>query len=415
MKGTLILHAAQIATPQGKSALHGADMNRLRIIEDGAICIVGGRIASVGTTDDLLSRLDPAGYEIVDASGRCIVPGFVDSHTHFVFGGYRADEFIMRLAGASYMDIMKAGGGIAATVSATRAAGFDELYEAGLERLAEMLSMGITTVEGKSGYGLDCQTELLQLEVMQKLRSEQPVDIVRTFMGAHAIPEQFGGDEEGYVDYLISRVLPCVAEKGLASFCDVFCEEGVFSPQSAARLLKAAKAMGLAPKIHADEIVPLGGAELAAALWAVSADHLLAVSDEGIGALSQSQTVATLLPCTAFSLDRPFAPARRLIDSGCAVALATDYNPGSCFTCSIPLTFALAAIKMHMTPEEALTALTLNGAAAIGKAGEIGSLEVGKQADIVLLAYPDYKFLVYHTAMNCVQSVFKSGRRVYGA
>jgi len=299
-----------------------------------------------------------------------------------------------------------------ATTILTRAASAEELCDAARQRLATLLSFGVTTVEGKSGYGLDAATELRQLEVMAQLDAEGPLEIVPTFMGAHAVPPEYRGRTDDYLTFLIDRVLPEVAQRKLAVFCDVFCEEGVFSVAQSRRLLLAARELGLAIKLHADEIVPLGGAELAAELGAVSADHLLHASDAGIAAMARSGTVMTLLPGTAFSLREPFARGRAMIEAGGAVALATDLNPGSCYSESIPLLFALAVLQMRLTPEEALSALTLNGAAALGRAGRIGSLEAGKQGDLVVLDSPSYRFIPYHLGVNTVEKVVKRGRLV---
>ena len=271
------------------------------------------------------------------------------------------------------------------------------------------MDMGVTTVEGKSGYGLDLATELIQLRVMKELNDEHPLDVVSTFLGAHAVPPEFAGRTDAYVDYIIEGVLPHVRAEHSVTFCDVFCEQGVFSVEQSRRLLQAAKEYGLGLKLHADEIVPLGGAELAAELSAVSADHLLHVSDAGIRAMRDAGTVATLLPLTAFALKESYARGREMIDFGCAVALATDLNPGSCFSGSIPLTFALACIYMHLTIEEAITALTLNGAAALNRADSIGSIEVGKKGDFVVLNSDNYHFLPYYVGMNCVNTTIKEG------
>lgn len=409
----LISNATQLVTCSGYRAKKGTEMSDIGLIPNGCVAIQDGIITHVGTTAEVLEQLDPADYKIMDASGKTLLPGFVDSHTHIVFGGYREDEFSWRLKGDSYMSIMERGGGIANTVRATRAASDEDLYESASSRLDELLAMGITTVEGKSGYGLDLPTELRQLEVMKVLDERHPLDIVLTFLGAHAIPSEYSGNADQYIDFIIHEVLPRVKEQQLADFCDVFCEKGVFSVAQSERLLRAAQAMGFRLKLHADEIVTLGGAELAVRLGAISADHLLHVSDEGIRALAASDVIATLLPLTAFSLNETYAPGRRMIDAGCAVALASDYNPGSCFSGSIPLMFALACIQMKLTPEEAITALTINGAAAIGQAGTIGSIDVGKKADMVLLRYPSYKFLPYHVGMNCVETVIKRGEPYY--
>lgn len=418
MKKSLIVNIAQLATPIGRQALAGSSMRTLQIIENAAVYIEEGIIKRVGTQKDILADfvqkgLDMSDIDFISAEGHAVIPGFVDSHTHFIFGGYREEEFINRLSGMEYMEIMRRGGGIQSTVNATREASRQDLYDIGMDRLKSMLSQGITTVEGKSGYGLDRDCELKQLAVMSELDDSQPIDIVRTYLGGHASSDLFGNDNEKYIRFMIEDVLPYVRKEGLAEFCDVFCEDSVFSIEESRKLLSEAGNMGFKLKIHADEIVSLGGAELAGELHAVSADHLLMVSDAGIEALKMNQVMATLLPCTAFCLNKPFAPARRMIDSGCAVALASDLNPGSCFANSIALMLALAVIKMNMSVEEAVTALTLNGAAAVGRADMIGSIEEGKKADLVVLDYPSYKFLVYHTGTNIVSKVIKEGKIVY--
>lgn len=413
MKKTLIINASQIATPQGCMAKKGSEMKELLIIEDGAIYIEDGIIKDVGISKEVISRVNINECNVINAEGKCVVPGFVDSHTHFIFGGYREDEFIKRLEGAEYLEILNMGGGIQSTVKSTKSAGFEELYNLGSKRLDGMLSQGITTVEGKSGYGLDLECELKQLKVMKELNNNEAIDIVPTYLGAHAIPVEYKGRGLEYVDYMIKEVLPKIEKEGLAEFCDVFCEEGVFSVEESKKLLLEAKKLGFKCKLHADEIVQLGGGELAAEIGAVSADHLLMVSDKGIQALSENNVMATLLPCTAFCLAKPYAPARRIIDNGGAVALASDFNPGSCFANSVPLMLALAVINMKMTIEEAITGITLNGAAALNRADSIGSIEIGKQADIVILKYPNYKFLVYNTGSNIVENVLKAGDVVY--
>ena len=315
--------------------------------------------------------------------------------------GRSEGEFEWRMKGDSYMSIMERGGGIYNTVRATRNASIEELKATGRKRLDRMLAMGVTTVEGKSGYGLDKKTELKQLRVMDELNAEHPVNIVSTYLGAHAVPE--GYTEKTYIDYMLREVLPVIRKENRTECCDIFCEKGVFGAEESKRFLTAAREMGFKLKLHADEITNTGGAELAASVNALSADHLLQVSDKGIAALAASNTVATLLPCTAFSLKESYARGREMIDAGCAVALATDFNPGSCFTSSIPLTIALACIYMKLSIEEAVTALTINAAAALGKADSLGSIDVGKKANIIILAYPTYKFLAYNVGMNCVE------------
>lgn len=407
----LIRNAAQVVTCAGEDrARRGAEMSDIGVIEDGAVAMSGGKITHVGPTEQVLRAVNAADYLEINAEGRTLLPGFVDSHTHFIFGGYREEEFSWRLRGDSYMSIMERGGGIVNTMWKTRESDYYTLRALGERRLDEWFAQGVTTLEGKSGYGLDMHTELRQLRVMADLDSVHPIDIVPTFLGAHAVPPEYTGRADDYLNYIIGEVLPSVRAERLAAFCDVFCEKGVFSLEQSERLLRAARSLRFKLKMHADEIVPYGGAELAASLRCVSADHLLHVSDRGIKRLARAGVVATLLPLTAFSLDEPYAPARTMIDAGCAVALASDMNPGSCFSSSIPMLIALACIHMKMSPEEAITALTINGAAALDRASRIGSLQVGKQADMILLRYPSYKFLPYHVGMNSVDIVIKRGK-----
>ena len=413
MERQILINISQLVTPEGSTAKHGSTMNDIKKIEHAAVVVEDGQIAFVGTTEEVKAFYRLEEENVRDLAGHALLPGFVDSHTHFIFGGYRPEEFMMRQKGVPYIEIHKAGGGIQNTVEATRALDEEEMYRLGEIRLKDMLSMGVTTVEGKSGYGLDRDCELRQLQVMKKLNEAQPISVVNTYLGAHSIPVEYKKDPEAYLDFMIAEMLPEIKKEKIAQFTDVFCEEGVFTGEQSKRLLSAAKEAGFGLKIHADEIVSTGGAELAAELGAVSADHLLAISKQGICDMAKSKTIATLLPCTAFCLNKPYAPARKMIDAGCAVALASDYNPGSCFTNSIPLMFALAVIHMGMTLEEALCALTLNGAAAVGMGKEIGSIEVGKKADLVVLSAPKYEFLVYHTAKNLVCEVIKNGKTVY--
>lgn len=413
-KGNVIIkNAEELVTCSGNKAKHGNEMSELHIIHDGTVVIQEGIIKAVGKTNDILKNYDEKSHYIIDAKGKSVLPGFIDSHTHFLFGGYRAEEFSWRLNGDSYMDIMQRGGGIVNTVKATREASSDELFQLGVKRLNSMLSFGVTTVEGKSGYGLDSSTEIKQLEVMKKLNKTQSIDIVSTFLGAHAVPPEFKGNEDDYIDFIINSVLPVVVQNNLAEFCDVFCEKNVFSINQSRKLLKAAKALNLKLKLHADEIVNIGGAELASELGAISADHLLQASDEGVSSMASAGVVSTLLPCTAFSLRENYARGRYMIDNGCAVALASDFNPGSCFSESIALVFALACIEMKLSIEEAVTALTINGAAAIDKADKIGSIDKGKLGDIVILEYPSYKYIPYHVGVSTVETVVKNGVPVY--
>ena len=408
-----IRHASELVTCKGQAPKRGKEMSDIGLIEDGGVLIHDDKIFAVGTTEELDKMINPDEYEIIDATGKTVLPGFVDSHTHFVFGGYRADEFTWRLKGDSYMSIMERGGGINATINPTKNATEEELVAVGRERLNRMLEFGVTTVEGKSGYGMDCETELKQLRVMKKLDETHPVDIVRTFLGPHSVLPQWKGKEREFLEEQLQGVMPKVKEENLAEFADIFTEKNVFNIEDSEYYLTEAKKMGFKLKIHADEIYQLGGAELASRVGAVSADHLLKASDEGIRQMREAGVISTLLPATAFSLKEEYAPGRKMIDEGCAVALASDLNPGSCFTNSIPLLVALGCIYMNMSIEEVITALTINGAAAVDRADTVGSLEAGKQADIVILKFPSIHFMPYHTGINLVETVIKKGETVY--
>ncbi|MET4562062.1 imidazolonepropionase [Lysinibacillus parviboronicapiens] len=389
-------------------------MQDVAIIPYGSVLIENDRIVAIGPFTqlevDYPDLLTVA--EVIDATGKVVMPGLVDCHTHLVHGGTREQEFNMRLNGSTYMDIMNAGGGIHATTKQTREASFDELYGKTLRHLDVFLKHGITTVEAKSGYGLDWENERKQLEVAKKLHATHAIDIVSTFMGAHAVPRDYKGREDEFVDILVDDMLPKVAELGLAEFNDVFCEKGVFTPEQSRRILEAGKALQLTPKIHADEIEPYKGAELAAEVGAISAEHLLVASDEGIQKMAATGTIAVLLPGTAFFLRAPFARGRLMIDEGVPVAISTDFNPGSSPTMSLPFIMNLACMHMGMTLEEVLTATTINAAYALNRGHQIGSLEVGKQADVIMLDVANYKQLQYFYGMNHTHTVIKNGRIV---
>ena len=408
MNNIIIKNAAQVVTCSGFEGKHGANMSDLHIIEEGTVIVTDGIISHILKKGEEIP-IDTSKYKEIDATGKALLPGFVDPHTHFVFGGHREEEFSWRMRGDSYMSIMQRGGGIVNTTKATRAATEEELYNSAKRRLDDMLELGITTVEGKSGYGLDKDTEMKQLRVMRKLNEDHPMDIVSTFMGPHATPAEWKGREDEFIDFNIKEMLPLVAKEKLAECADIFCEENVFTIEQSRRFLSAAREHGFLLKMHADEIVQFGGAELAAELNVLSADHLLQASDQGIKAMAESGVVATLLPLTAFSLKEEYARGREMIDANCIVALATDLNPGSSHTASAPLLFAIACIYMNLSPEEAVTAYTINSAAAINRADKVGSIDIGKQGDMILLKYPSYKFLPYYVGMNCVETVIKRG------
>lgn len=412
-KGSIAILNAHIVTPVGNSALKGKAMSSLREIDNAAVIIVDGKISYCGPMSELPDGLTKKADKLIDAEGRAVLPGFIDSHTHLIFGGYRPDEFEWRLKGDTYMSIMERGGGIQSTVNATRGESVEQLADKAQWFINRMAEMGVTTVEAKSGYGLDTETEVKMLDAIARLQQDenQKLRIVPTFLGAHAVPAEYKGRTGEYVDLIINEMLPAV--KGKAKFCDIFTEKNVFEIEDSRRLLLAAREQGFDLKLHADEIVQLGGAELAAELGAVSADHLLHISDEGIRRMAERGVVATLLPLTAFALREPYAPARKLIDAGAAVALATDLNPGSCFSGSIPLTIALACIYMNMSVAETITALTINGAAAVGMAAETGTLEQGKSGDVVIMEFDNIRFLPYYVGMNCVRTTIAEGVITY--
>ncbi|MGG3162745.1 imidazolonepropionase [Geobacillus stearothermophilus] len=416
MRPLFVRRARQLVTLAGSSAapLVKEKMSDLGIIENGSVWIENGTIVAVGTDDELARQFADrlAEAEVIDAKGKTVTPGLIDPHTHLVYAGSREHEWTMRLHGATYMEIMNAGGGIHATTKATREASEEMLYEESKRRLDQFLLHGVTTVEAKSGYGLSLEHEIKQLEVAKRLDDTHPVDIVSTFLGAHAVPPEWKHDPDEYVRLVIDEMIPEVSRRGLAEFNDVFCERGVFTPDQARLILEAGKEYGLTPKIHADEIEPYGGAELAAEVGAISADHLLRASDEGIRRMADGGVIGVLLPGTAFFLMTQAADARRLIDAGVPVALATDCNPGSSPTVSLPLVMSLACLHMRMTPAEAIAAATINAAHAIGRAHLVGSLEPGKKADLVIFNVPNYVQVMYYYGVNQVETVMKDGKVV---
>ena len=405
----LLVHdASRVVTPTGTAPARRDDLGRLRVLDGAVVRCEEGRIAFVGPREEH-DRTFPPAEERLDAGGGCVVPGFVDPHTHPVWAGSREAEFNRRLRGETYMDIARAGGGINSTVRATRSASSEELLAGTLDRLDTFLLHGTTTLEAKSGYGLDLDTEIRMLEVIAEASRRHPLDLVPTCLAAHEVPPEHRDDPGAWVEELVRRIHPEIARRGLAEAVDVFCEEGVFDLEQTRRILADAPLYGWRIHLHADELTPLGGAELAVELGALTADHLVHVTDDGVAALAESDTLAVLLPGTSFFLRSSYAPARRMVEAGCAVALATDFNPGSSPTESMPTILQLATLVMGLTVEEALTAATLNAAAALGRAGELGSLEEGKRADLVVLREPTHHHLVYHYGVNPVRHVVKGG------
>ena len=377
----------------------------------GYIVVRDGIIDEVGK-GEAPQELKDAANRIVDARGETILPGFVDAHTHLVHGGSRENELAMKLAGASYMEIHKIGG-IGATVRATREASREELYDKAFVTLDHMMLNGATTIEAKSGYGLDLDTEFKCLEVNKKLQENHPIDIVSTYMGAHSTPPEYKGRTDEYIDFMIEEVMPKVKDANLAEFCDAFCEEGIFSVSQTEKVLQAAKDMGFKLKLHADEIVPFNGAELAAKMGAVSAEHLMAISDEGIKAMAKSGTVAVLLPATSFFLmSKIYAPAKKMLEEGVRVAISTDYNPGSSPTENIQMAMWVACFKMGLSPSDIIRGATINGAHAISREKSVGSIEVGKKADLLIFDSPSIDYIFYRFGSNLISQVWKEGRLV---
>ena len=397
----LIKNANEIVTLKGPNGPRKKkEMNELSIIENGSVAIDNGTIVDVG------KNLSYSADKIINAKGKTVLPGFVDPHTHVVFAGSREFELDMKLKGLSYMDILKSGGGIFYTVEKTRKATEDQLIKQATKRLDRMLSYGTTTCEAKSGYGLNTESELKILNVNKKLNEIHAIDIVSTFLGAHAIPKEKSADE--YTEEIINEMLPKISH--LSKFCDVFCEEGVFTVEQTKKILKAGKDNGLIPKIHADEIVDIGGAGLAAEIGAISADHLLMSSEEGLQKMAKKGVIGVLLPGTPFSLmQESYAPARKMVDMGVPVALATDLNP-NCWVENMQFMIQLGCLKMKMTPAEAITAATFNAACAIDLNDTVGSIEVGKKADILVLDCPNYKHIPYHFGVNLIDTVIKNGK-----
>lgn len=404
----LIKNIGMLATAAGTSARCGKDQGEIIKLENAWIEVEDDKIKAFG------EGAAPAGDfdEVIDAEGHLVTPGLIDAHTHLVFGGWRQNELGLKLHGAGYLDILAMGGGILSTVRATREATEDELYDKAWKALDEMLSMGITTCEAKSGYGLSYDDEFKQLRAMKRLNEDHEIDLVPTFLGAHMVPEEYKDNREEYIRLLTEEMIPEVAEKGLAEFCDVFCEKNVFTAEESKVILEAGQKYGLKSKIHADEIENMGGTELCAELKATSAEHLIVCKESGIKSMAEGGTVACCLPATSFYLGATFAPARDMIEAGVPVAVASDFNPGSCPSLNLQFCMNLACLKYRLTPEEMLTAVTLNAAAAVCRADSIGSIEEGKQADILIWDAPDLDYLGYRMGSNLVKTVIKKGKAV---
>ena len=399
----LIENASQLLTVKSSKPKVKGEMEDLEIINDGAIAVRNNRIFRVD------KKIKTDAKKKIDASNKVVMPGFVDCHTHLVFSGSRENELKMKIEGKAYLEILEKGGGIYSTVNKTRKANVKELVALGLSRLDEMLLNGTTTVEAKSGYGLNPEDEIKCLKVIEELNKQHVVDVVPTFLGAHAIPSEFKNNPDKYVDLIIKNMLP--KTRNLAEFCDVFCEKNVFTIEQARKILDEGKKFGLIPKMHADEIYRTGGAELASETGCVSADHLLRASDKGIKKMAEKGVIGVLLPGTSFTTMEKYADARKYINYGLPVALASDFNP-NCWVNNMGFIIALACYNMKMTPAEAISASTINAAFAIGKEKEIGSLEVGKKADILILNVPNYESIPYKLGMNIVDTVIKNGKVV---
>jgi imidazolonepropionase len=422
-RADLIIHSASQLLTLAGGPQRGPALGDLGIVEDGAIAVADGNILAVGSTDEIQHQFST--QRTIDAGGAVVLPGFVDPHTHLIFAGDRAAEFEMRIAGVSYMEIMNTGGGIISTVEKTRAASIESLVTQARSRLNHMLAYGTTTAEAKTGYGLEIETELKMLQAILLLNEEGPIELAPTFLGAHALPPEYvGAGEEGYEAYtveIVEQMLPAVkrwwedeTSEDPLPFVDVFCETGAFNLDQSRRILSCAKKIGFPLKIHADEFDGLGGTGLAVELGAASADHMVRTPPEDIAAIGQSDTVAVALPCTPFGLaEREYTPAKSIIEAGGILALATDLNPGTAWCESMQMAISLACRYMKITPAQAIAASTINAAAAIGRAEILGSIEAGKQADIVLLSVADYRHLGYRFGTNLVSMVIKNGELVF--
>jgi imidazolonepropionase len=406
---TIIYNIKELITPRRSLPHRGREMSQLDVIKDAFIAIRNGKIIDYGKGNH--SKYMQENTYLHDANNKIVIPGLIDSHTHLVHGGSRESEFRKKIKGVPYMDILKKGGGILSTVEQTRKASFDDLFNKAKKSLDEMLLLGVTTIEAKSGYGLNYETEIKQLEVVKKLNEIHPIDISSTYLGAHALPKEYKDDKEGYIKSVLSD-MALIRNNDLAESVDVFCEEAVFNIEESRQILEEAKKLGFFLRVHADELTPLGGAGLAAELNASSADHLIAISDEDIKKLAKSKTVANLLPTTSFYLNKDYADARKMIDNGCIVSVSSDYNPGSSPSENFQFTMQLACNKLRMKPKEVLIAATINAAYGLGKKEKIGSISKGKDADIIILDAPNLDYVMYHFGVNHTQDVFKFGKLV---
>ena len=406
MRRTLIKNIGCLQTPVGSYSHKGSKQGANEKYTDACVVIEDSKIAEI-----IEDGKEPEGEfeEVIDAGGNLVTPGLVDGHTHLVFGGYRQHEIAMKLAGADYLDILRAGGGILDTVRKTRDASEEELYEKSKAFLDEMLSFGVTTCEAKSGYGLDVDSELKMLRVIRQLDEKHRMDVASTFMGEHAVPPEYEGKGDEYIDMLCDELMPEVINQGLAEFADIFCEDSVFNAAQSRRYLEKARDLGFSLKIHADEIEAIGGSQLAGELGAVSAEHLIAIEEEGMDAMAQGGTTAMLLPATSFYLDKTYAPARTMVEKGIPVAIASDFNPGSCPSLNLQFAINLGSLKYRLTPEEVLTAVTINPACAIGRGDMVGTIEPGKQADLVIWDAPDFEMVCYRFGSNLARRVIKKG------
>jgi len=411
----IIKNIGQLLTLAGDTPKRGGEMSNLTIIENAAVASKNGKIVAVGKEDSVISEinlLDNA--KEINVDNKVVTPGLIDCHTHLVFSGSREDEFYLRIKGEDYLKILRKGGGILSTVDAVRKASSENLFKNGIKILNDMLSFGTTTVEIKSGYGLSTEDEVKILKVIKKLDEKHPIDIVPTFLGAHAFPKEYKNKEEDYVNLIIEEMLPVIKEKNLAKFCDVFCGKGVFNLEQTERILNAAKYLGFKLKIHADQLIYDGGAELAAKMNAISASHLEYISDEGIANMKQKRIIAELLPGSLFFMGKTnYAPAKKMVNNDVPLTLATNYNPGTCTIKSLPIIMTLACIYMGMNAEEVIVATTINAACALDLQDDIGSIEVGKKTDIVIWDVNNYRQIPYFLGLNLVEKVIKNGNVVY--